>query len=351
MDYSKKIILYGLSMFKDNVLKMLSEKYGSFEKAREHILFFTDSDNRYWGGTYNQIDIKSPSEITNFPDAIICILSYKFDIISKYLREIGITNEIYMTPFLVYRTYYDLEYGKKYIQNHELEIYQFYEKSDLYTINLLNHIICERKSGKEEFQKVETFEGLSEVNEYFYDENLNWKGDKTWIDVGAYTGDTMELAHLRFKDSIKKYYAFEPSKNNRDQLKKTIERLKITYKTEILEYGLGCMTQTLKFDEKGALSNINSEKGKEEIQIKPLDSLELNIMGMPYIKMDIEGAEMSALKGMQNFILKNRPYLAVCLYHRIEDVLEVPAFISSLDNNYKFYLRAGMHTECYAIPV
>ena len=63
MDYTKKIILYGLSMFKDNVIEMLSEKYGSFENAKEHILFFTDSNEKYWGDVYRGIDIKEPSEI------------------------------------------------------------------------------------------------------------------------------------------------------------------------------------------------------------------------------------------------------------------------------------------------
>ena len=77
------------------------------------------------------------------------------------------------------------------------------KKSDAYTMDLLKHIIEERRSGKEEFQKVEWFRGLSEVNEYFYDDSLNSGGDKTWIDVGAYTGDTIELAYDRFKDSIK----------------------------------------------------------------------------------------------------------------------------------------------------
>lgn len=50
MDYNKKIILYGLSMFKDNVIRMLGDKYGSWENAKEHILFFSDSNSLYWGG-------------------------------------------------------------------------------------------------------------------------------------------------------------------------------------------------------------------------------------------------------------------------------------------------------------
>lgn len=338
-------------MFKDNVIEMLSEKYGSFENAKEHILFFTDSNEKYWGDVYRGIDIKEPSEIFHYPDAVICILSYKFDAIAQNLREKGIENDIYMSPFLVYRTYYDLAYGKEYIEKHESELYQLYEKSDAYTMDLLKHIIEKRRSGKEEFQKVEWFRGLSEVNEYFYDDSLNSGGDKTWIDVGAYTGDIIELAYDRFKDSIKKYYALEPNEKIVAELNNTINKLNIHDKTEILEYGLGNREQILCFEEKGALSSINLAGGGKKIKIKQWDQLGLDIIGTPYVKMDIEGAEMSALEGMRNFIIEKRPYLAICLYHRIEDILEVPAYIYSLDRNYKFYLRAGMHTECYAIPV
>ncbi|MCI8773064.1 MAG: FkbM family methyltransferase [Lachnospiraceae bacterium] len=350
MDYNKKIILYGLSMFKDNVIRMLGDKYGSWENAKEHILFFSDSNSLYWGGVYCGIDIKAPSEILNYPDAVVCILSYKFDVINRDLRRSGVKNEIYMTPFLIYRTYYDLELGKKFINKHEDEIIELYQQNDSYTVNLLKHIINERKSGKEEFQKVELFEGLSEVGEYFYDDGLNCAGEKTWIDVGAYTGDSIELAYKRFGDSIKKYYALEPSKNNINALRNTIDRLQISNKSEILEYGLGSEERIEYFNENGPLSNVDNENGSEAIQIKPLDLLNLCIVGTPYIKMDIEGAEMSALKGMKNFISEKRPYLAVCVYHRIEDILAVPSYIREIDRNYRFYLRAGMHTECYAIP-
>ncbi len=57
------------------------------------------------------------------------------------------------------------------------------------------------------------------------------------------------------------------------------------------------------------------------------------------IKMDIEGAELSALKGAKKTIVKYRPKLAVCVYHKELDFDEIPKYIDSLGFGYKFYLK------------
>ena len=45
------------------------------------------------------------------------------------------------------------------------------------------------------------------------------------------------------------------------------------------------------------------------------------------INMDIEGAELSVLKTAVNIIRKNRPVLSICVYHKAEDLVEIPAWI------------------------
>lgn len=57
-----------------------------------------------------------------------------------------------------------------------------------------------------------------------------------------------------------------------------------------------------------------------------------------FIKLDIEGAELAALRGAHETLLRDRPRLAIALYHRPEDWIEIPAFLRDLGVGYRFSL-------------
>ena len=65
----------------------------------------------------------------------------------------------------------------------------------------------------------------------------------------------------------------------------------------------------------------------------------LDLQRVDFIKMDIEGSEMMALRGAVDTIKKERPTLAISVYHKLFDFYEIPQFIDGLDLGYKFYLQ------------
>ena len=96
---------------------------------------------------------------------------------------------------------------------------------------------------------------------------------------------------------------------------------------------------------------LSEQGGSSEIEVTSLDD---TITGkVSFIKMDIEGSEMDALKGAKETIQKNHPKLAICIYHSNEDMLRIPEFIHELVPEYELYIRAHTmgiaETVLYAI--
>ena len=94
------------------------------------------------------------------------------------------------------------------------------------------------------------------------------------------------------------------------------------------------------------------EQGKIKIHCCRMDQI-LRGKQVDFIKMDVEGAELRALEGSKEIIKKNRPNLAVCVYHKPEDYFEIPLWIKQVYPGYKLYFRqyelSDTETICYAI--
>lgn len=129
-----------------------------------------------------------------------------------------------------------------------------------------------------------------------------------------------------------------------------MKRLGIQDKVTLLPYALGEENKTVYFCKDEMRSGI-SENGDDAVEQKALDTLkDITIIGDALVKMDIEGSEMDALRGMKNFIKEKHPYLAICIYHRVTDPYEVAHYIKTLNPDYKLYIRGGWHLECWAVP-
>ena len=70
--------------------------------------------------------------------------------------------------------------------------------------------------------------------------------------------------------------------------------------------------------------------------------------------MDIEGAELEALKGALSTIKKNNPKFIISIYHKRNDVFEIPLFLNQFVKDYNFYIRHHSSSFCetvlYALP-
>ena len=61
------------------------------------------------------------------------------------------------------------------------------------------------------------------------------------------------------------------------------------------------------------------------------------------IKLDVEGAELDALRGAEETIRRFRPRLVICLYHKPEDLVTLPLYVKSLVPEYRLEVA---HASC-----
>jgi FkbM family methyltransferase len=165
---------------------------------------------------------------------------------------------------------------------------------------------------------------------YFPDGSLS--NEEFLLDCGGYTGDTIEQFSSKVPD-FKRIVSCEPMRENLERLK-TYSSDKVT----VLSCAVGERHgyATFKYD---AEASRPSDSGYEVVVI-PIDALRVE---PTIIKMDIEGSEVSALKGASRTIRKLRPRLAICAYHKLSHLWEIPLTIHEINPEYNIRLR--VHAE------
>lgn len=192
---------------------------------------------------------------------------------------------------------------------------------------------------------------LSSEGTYFND--LTRMGeDGAFVDCGSYDGESA-ISYWKFYNKKCKVFAFEPDPDNQ---KKIMSRFK--NENQFIIIGKGCWSSatTLSFSNKGDMSSAISEDGDSSVEVTTIDEVVGNEK-TAFIKMDIEGSELEALRGAEKVINRDMPILAISAYHKQEDFITLIPYINSIHSNgkhYKLYLR---HHGCtstelvlYGIP-
>lgn len=182
-------------------------------------------------------------------------------------------------------------------------------------------------------------------DDYFDLDLLRCDDNEVVADLGAYTGDTF-LSYVKNYGSLayKRYYCYEITSDSFAKLAqatKPYPRVILRRKgagdgpgTMTLSAGSDASANTLTAD---AADTTEQETAGETVDIVALDDDITEPLTL--IKMDIEGAEQSALRGCARHIREDRPKLALSVYHNFEDIWKLPRMIEELVPGYRFYLR------------
>jgi FkbM family methyltransferase len=199
---------------------------------------------------------------------------------------------------------------------------------------------------------VESCLAVMEKDMYFALPEFSGTFDDIFVDAGAFVGDTVERFIWENLGTFRYVYAFEPGRKQFLALKKRMLRLSGEWaieknKVTIVRAGLaeknGHMTTSFSDDlpiRHGLVTSKNKAKlnSAKNVRVYSLDSF-LNDKPITFLKADIEGMEMDLLRGAQKTILKNKPKMALCVYHYPSDLIEIPKFVRKLVPEYKFSIR------------
>jgi FkbM family methyltransferase len=155
------------------------------------------------------------------------------------------------------------------------------------------------------------------------------------IDGGAFIGDS---ALVFSKYMPRRIYCFEPSPGNVARLKQTIAENQLTNVT-VVAAGLAQNSGVARVGGDADVSRIVSQGGALT-EVRALDDFCSGHGVRPaLIKMDIEGAEYSAICGAAETIRAHRPILIISVYHTAKDFFEIKPMLQEINPAYNFMLR------------
>jgi len=165
------------------------------------------------------------------------------------------------------------------------------------------------------------------------------QGD-TALDIGGCFGDTaINFAHS--VGTTGHVHTFDPIAKHIDITRENLAmNPSLAERVTVLPFGLADVNH----EGKGRQGIDPAARLGDDLATRTLDSL--NISSVDFIKMDIEGSELAALRGGEQTIRRDRPKLAISLYHRVEDFFSIPQWLDSLRIGYRFHLdHYSIHSE------
>ena len=221
---------------------------------------------------------------------------------------------------------------KEYLLSHRDEIEEVYnlladqQSKDVLLHMLLGHVTASYGE----------YESIWTGDAYYAPELITFHENEVMVELGSNNGDTL-LDFIRRCPDFKKSYCFEPDDICVKELHKIIQPYKsrIVIIPKVAWNGEGWVS--FASENGNGSSRVDEQKGDVRLETASVDGVVEE--DITYMKMDIEGAEMMALQGAKEQIKRNKPRLAICVYHKNEDIVDIPRYILSLRPDYRLYLR------------
>ena len=325
---TRPIVVYGMGNGADKLFERLAQLGVEVSE-----IFASDGFVR--GHFFRGYRVKSLSEIKAEYEGFVILLSFASnrEEVVDMLSRINTENDMYVPdmPVADVSEYFD----KDFYNAHYKEIIRAYDSlEDEDSRAIFSSVVNYKLSGRMRYL-LSCYSTRDEIYSLMPTASII-----NTVDAGAYNGDTAREAKAYFPN-LKRIYAVEPDKKNYKKLVKyseaesEIEIIPInaaawSYNTGGMFYGSGNRNST-------AVATASFEHSEDQVSMVKIDGL--TDEKIDYVKYDVEGAELAALEGSQDIIMRDNPTLLISLYHRSRDIFELINYVRDKYPDYKLYLR------------
>jgi FkbM family methyltransferase len=334
------VVVYGCGIILNSIVDVWNEYIG------RRIDYSCDSSSAKWGKVFCGATCLSPDELTAIKDeCAVFVTMGDFKPVYDLLIERG-----FPSVNLIYK--YDL-ISSAFLANHlhdeiASNLCAAYELlSDAKSREVFAAIVNRILGGSRDPC---IMANVCEAHQYFPPDIIKLSCHESFVDIGAFNGDTVLDFAERTQRKFDAVHSFEVDAFNFELLKENIRKMPEHDRIKIINLGIWDSEGTISY----SIGNSNSTvgKGTGKGRVVPLDDV-LGNEKVTFIKMDIEGAELHALRGSRIIIKTQKPKMAVCTYHDFTHLWMIPQYLKGLVPEYKIYLRHHnpyeYETVCYAV--
>lgn len=302
-----------------------------------NLLGFADNSSAKWGTQVEGVPVFSPQEAIARGGASVCFVvsiwqglgSHRFRHTRQQLLDLG-ANHVVHAGHLGWRLpeallpYYSMDHPRRMVENRDavlraMDLWQDGRSRDLFIRLALWRLNLD----------FDLFPEPDEREEYLAQELFPAREGELLIDGGAFDGDTAArfLDLWPFRDAV--VHAFEPDPHNILKFEARFKNHPERDRIRLSPLALSASEGQIAFDTEGTDASAANPESATLVPCSTLDKL-FRDTPFSFLKLDIEGAEMDALRGGASVIQKNRPRLAICVYHCQAHLWEIPNFVHGL---------------------
>ena len=356
------VVLYGTGDGADKVLARLAE-------TGVPVSGIFASDEFVRGQQFHGFTVRTYSELLALREKVIVLIAFASelpDVLERFYKLASV-HETYAPHVPVFSG--EETVTPAWIKKHETKLLAVYERlADAVSRETFASVLNYKLSGKLSYLQACTTNRPEDLRTIF-----SFGREETYLDLGAYNGDTVQEFLLLTHGRYKKIIALEPDKKNFKKLTDFVRQNELKHIT-CLQAGVWNDCGSLELTGNGGRQSTFWEADRSGFATQPLSQTcsmkkkikkqQVTVVSVDavlgndradYMKFDVEGVEKEALEGAAGHLVPDGngalPKLLVAAYHHDEDIFALPLLLWKLQPEYQIYLRKHPYVPAWEINI